>query len=147
VAIVVPPSSARASASSWFTVWVARTLAAPICRSDCLSSSVIGAFALRQVGLHAQSGQRRLELVCGVGQKALLVAIECLSRRSRSLTDDTSGATSCGIERSSSGLRSSGRRADALLQPVERLDGIAPAHPDQQARPVAGSRTAAASRP
>ena len=33
---------------------------------------VAGALALCQVGLHAQARQRRLELVRGVGQKALL---------------------------------------------------------------------------
>jgi hypothetical protein len=65
-------ASARASASNWLTVCVARMLERPICLSDCFSSSVAGALALRQVGLHAQARQRRLELVCGVGQKALL---------------------------------------------------------------------------
>ena len=31
-----------------------------------------GPFALGQIGLHAQTGQRRLQLVCSFGQKALL---------------------------------------------------------------------------
>jgi hypothetical protein len=70
-----------------------------------------GALALGQVGLHAQARQRRLELVRGVGQKALLRGQRSFRRVSRSFTDDTSGATSSGTVRSSRGERSSGLRA------------------------------------
>ena len=44
-------------------------------------------------------------------RKRFCVAIESFRRVSRSLTDDTSGATSSGTALSSSGLRSSGLRA------------------------------------
>ena len=39
--MLAPLPSARASDSSWFTVCVARTLARPICLSDCFSSSAL----------------------------------------------------------------------------------------------------------
>jgi hypothetical protein len=62
--------------------------------------------ALRQLGLHAQPGQRRLELVGRVGQEVLLRPTDWSSRPSRSLMERTSGATSSGASSSSMGLRS-----------------------------------------
>ena len=66
-----PVVSARASDSSWLTVWCgARSLERVICCRQRRASS--GSCAQRQVGLHAQPGQRRLELVRRVGQEAPL---------------------------------------------------------------------------
>ena len=41
MAMPLPLLSARASASNWLTVWVARMLARPICLSDCFKSSAL----------------------------------------------------------------------------------------------------------
>jgi hypothetical protein len=110
-AMLVPLLSARASASNWLTVCVARMLERPICLQRLLELFGAGAFALGQVGLHAQAASGVLSWCAASARKRFCVAIESFRRVSRSLTDDTSGATSSGTAWSSSGLRSSGLRA------------------------------------
>jgi hypothetical protein len=92
-------------------------------------------FALGQFGLHAQPGQRRLELVRGVGQEALLRAQRGFQPRQQVVD---------GRHQRRHLLRNEGlfdraqvvglARADALLQFVERADAAHQRQPHQQHR-------------
>jgi len=106
-----PLASARASASSWFTVCVARTLARPICCSERLRSSVLVPSRCARSACMRRPARGVLSWCAASARKRFCVAMESSSRVSRSFTEATSGATSSGTVRSSSGLRSSGRRA------------------------------------
>lgn len=109
--VPAPVLSARASESSWFTVWVARTLARPICLSDCLSSSALAPSRCARSACMRRPASGVLSWCAASARKRFCVWIESLSLSSSSLTDDTSGTTSSGTDDSSSGLRSPGRRS------------------------------------
>ena len=69
-------SSARAIASSWLTMWAARWLEQRDLLQRLLQRLRVALarvdLALRQLGLGAQAGQRRLQLVRGIGEEVLL---------------------------------------------------------------------------
>ena len=91
------------------------------------------AFALGQFGLHAQPGQRRLELVGRVGQEALLRG-QRVAQAAQQVIDRIHQRHD--FQRHV--LVVDGRkvlgpaRADALLQPVQRLDAARQRQPHQQ---------------
>ena len=103
--------SARAKASNWFTVWVARMLERPMWRSDCLSSSALAPWRCARSACMRSPASGVLSWCAASAKKRFWVEIESLRRSSKSLTEDTSGATSKGTASTSSGLRSSGLRA------------------------------------
>ena len=120
----VPPASARASASSWFTVWVARTLERPICCSECLRSCSLEPSRRARSACMRRPASGVLSWWAASARKRFCVPIDSFRRVSRSLTEDTSGATSSGTVFSSSGLRSSGRRA--RMRSSSWLSGLMP---------------------
>ena len=109
--MTVPLLSARASASSWLTVWVARMLERPICRSDCFKSSALAPSRWARSACMRNPASGVLSWCAASARKRFCVAIESFRRSSRPLTDDTRGATSNGTACASSGLKSSGLRA------------------------------------
>jgi hypothetical protein len=109
-------------ASNWFTMCAARWLDSAIWCSERFSwprvASPASISRCGQLGLHAQPGQGRLQLVRGVGQEVLLRwRWTGPARCSRSLMARTSGATSSGasrvVDRAEVGAVA---LADALLQ-------------------------------
>ena len=110
VGMTAPVLSARASDSSWLTVWVARMLERPICTSDFLSSSALAPARCAKSACMRKPARGVLSWCAASAKKRFWVAIESFSRVSKSLMDDTSGATSRGTTRSSRGLKSSGLR-------------------------------------
>ena len=109
--ITVPLLSARASASNWFTVWVARILERPIWRRDCLRSSAFAPSRCAKSACMRKPANGVLSWWAASAKKRFCVAMESFKRISKSLTDDTSGVTSSGTASTSSGLKSSGLRA------------------------------------
>jgi hypothetical protein len=106
-----PLPSARASASSWFTVCVARMLERPMCCSERLSSSVLVPSRCARSACMRSPASGVFSWWAASARKRFCVASESFSRVSRSFTDDTSGATSSGTVRSSSGREVVGLRA------------------------------------
>jgi hypothetical protein len=115
----------------------------------CSSERCIGRHRMtqREFGLRAQPGERRLHLVRGVGDEALLQRHVLFEARQQSLNDVTSGSISGGARCASTGDRSSGRRA--RMRACSALSGAsrATARTRRAGSRAAGSRTAAGSRP
>ena len=131
--MAAPLLSARASASNWLTVWVARMLERPIWRRDCLRSSALVPSRWARSACMRRPASGVLSWCAASARKRFWVAIESFRRSSRSFTEDTSGATSsgtaCDVQRAEVvGLAG----ADALFQLVQRLDGLHQRQPHQQ---------------
>ena len=105
-----PVVSARAKASNWLTVCVARTLERAMCCSELRIS--LGSFSRCAKSACMRNPAKGVLSWCAASaKKRFCVLKEAFSRLSKSLMDDTRGATSCGTNDSSMGLRSSGFRA------------------------------------
>ena len=105
-----PVVSARANASSWLTVCVARMLAWPMCRNELFNCSASVSRCARSACMR-RPASGVLSWCAASARKRRWVDSDALSRLSRSLTESTSGTTSSGTPVSSSGLMSSGLRA------------------------------------
>ena len=117
-----PLLSARARASSWLTVCVARMLERPIWRKDCFKSSALAFSRCARSACMRSPASGVLSWCAASARKRFWVAMESFRRNSRSFTDDTSGTTSSGTASTSSGLRSSGSRA--RMRSSSRLSGL-----------------------
>ena len=95
--------------------------------------------ALRQLGLHAQAGQRRLHLVRGVGEEVLLHADRRSQAREHVVDRAHQRRDFFGQRRSSIGSGRRRARADALAAAASSGAGRAPARTRPAAPPAAGS--------
>ena len=102
--------SARASASNWLTVCVARMLARPICLSEFFSSSASVSRCARSACMR-KPASGVLSWCAASAKKRFCVVSDSFRRLSKSLIEETRGATSSGTALSSSALMSSGLRA------------------------------------
>ena len=116
--------SARASASSWLTVCVARMLECSICCSERFNSSVLVPSRWAKSACMRSPASGVLSWWAASVKKRFCVASESFSRVNKSLTEATSGATSSGTVRWSSGLKSSELRA--RMRSSSWLSGLMP---------------------
>ena len=124
VGMTAPVLSARASDSSWLTVWVARMLERPICTSDFLSSSALAPARWAKSACMRKPASGVLSWCAASAKNRFWVAMESFSRVNKSLMDETKGATSSGTTRSSNGLMSSGLRS--RMRSSNWLSGLMP---------------------